>query len=121
MKTIALIAASILLSYAILSIAKAALPSSVPTAVVKFRDLDSTRPAGKEELYRRLMRAARAVCSPVNPNGTNLKPLVTPEYEACIDKALSGAVARFNRPEFTDYVAARIPKSTVGGVQLATR
>jgi UrcA family protein len=121
MKTITLITTSILLSYSILSAAKAAPPSDVPSAIVKFRDLDTTRPAGEEELYRRLIRAARAVCGPVDPNGAVVKALVTPEYEACIDQALSGAVARFNRPEFTDYVAARTPKAALAGVQLATR
>ena len=64
MKAIILISTSLVLSGSILSTAKAAPSSDVPTAVVKLRDLDITHAAGKAELYRRLMRAARAVCSP---------------------------------------------------------
>jgi UrcA family protein len=78
MKSITLITTALIISGSFLSVAEAAPPSDVPTAVVKFRDLDTTRPAGKEELYRRLTRAARAVCSPVDPNGYVVKPLLTP-------------------------------------------
>ena len=118
MKSIILITTSLIVSGSILSTAKAAAPAGVPTAVVKFHDLDITRPAGKEELYRRLMRAARTVCG---PGRWPEKALITPQYEACIDQAVSGAVARFNRTEFTDYVAAQTPKATNAVERLARR
>jgi UrcA family protein len=122
MKTIALITAALVLSGSILSAAKAAPPSDVATAVVKFGDLDTTRPAGKEELYRRFARAARSTCRSLDPSDASTKWLASrAQYEACINQALEGAVARFNRPDFTEYVAARTGKSTSAGVRLADR
>ena len=120
MKTITLITTALLLCGSILSAAKAAPPSDVPTAVVKFGDLDTTHPAGKDELYRRLRRAAQDVCSPLQ-GAFGSRALVTPQYEACIDQALSAAVARVNRPDFTDYVATRTGKPAGGVTRLATR
>jgi len=78
MKAIALIAITLILCGSILSVAEAAPPSDVPTAVVKFGDLDTTHPAGKEELYRRLSRAAQAVCSPLE-GAFGSRALVTPQ------------------------------------------
>jgi len=120
MKTFTLITTAFILSGSILCSVKAAVPSDVPTAVVKFGDLDTTRPAGKQELYRRLSKAAQAVCSPMD-GAFGFRALVTPQYEACVDKALTGAVARINRPEFTDYVASRTQKSDHAGIRLAAR
>jgi UrcA family protein len=120
MKSITLITTAFLLSGSILSVVQAAPPSDVPTAVVKFGDLDANRPAGKEELYRRLSRAARSVCRSLDPNesgATNLH--LIPLYKTCIDQAVSGAVAQINRPDFADYVAARIATPGRAGIQLA--
>jgi UrcA family protein len=104
MKVVALYFAWIIFSVSIHSVAKAASTSDVPTAAaVKLRDLEITRPAGKQDLYRRLIRAARAACS---PGGWPDKAGVTPQHEECVDQAVSDAVARFNRAEFSDYVAA---------------
>jgi hypothetical protein len=47
MKSFTFIATALVLSGPILSVAKAAPPSDVATAVVKFDDLDANRPAGK--------------------------------------------------------------------------
>jgi len=110
MKTIALITGVLIVSMSMLSTAEAAPPSDVPAAIDKLRDLDITRPAGKQDLYRRLIRAARAVCSPGDwPD----KARVTPEYEECVDEAVSDVVARFNRAEFSDYVAAQSARNRV--------
>jgi UrcA family protein len=122
MKSFTLIATALVLSGSILSVAKAAQPSDAPTTVVKFGDLDAKRPAGKEELYRRLTRAAHSVCRALDPNesgATNLQ--LIPVYKSCIDQAVSGAVAKINLPEFTDYVAARTQKPVSTGMQLAAR
>jgi UrcA family protein len=120
MKTFTLITTAIILSSSVLSVAKASTPSDVPTATVKFGDLDMNHPAGKEELYRRLSRAARAVCSPLE-GVSGSRAMVIPQYNACIDQALSGAVAQINRPEFTDYVATRTHKSISADTRLAAR
>jgi len=121
MKTFTLITTALVLGGSILSLANAAPPSDVPTAVVKFGDLDATRPAGKEELYRRLTRAARSVCSSLDPSDSAAKRDVEPLYKACIDQAVSRSVAQINRPEFTDYVASRTQKPVKFGIQLADR
>ncbi len=120
MKTFTLTTFLLFLSGSILSVSEAAPPSDVPTAVVKFRELDTAHPAGKEELYRRLYRAAHEVCSPLE-GAFGSRALVTPQYEACINQALSGAVARINRPDFTDYVATRTQKSAGADTRLANR
>ena len=121
MKIIALLASTILLSCSILSAAKAAPPSDPATAVVKFGDLDATRPAGKEALYRRLTRAARVVCRSLEPSDSVTKTLLIAPYKACLEHAVFGAVAQIARPEFTDYVSARMPSSAKADIQLAAR
>jgi len=121
MKSFTLITTALLLSGSILCVAEAAPPSDAPTAVVKFADLDATRPAGKQELYRRLTRAARSVCRSLDPSESGAKLQFTPLYKACIDQAVSGAVANINLPEFTDYVASRMHKPAGTGIQLAAR
>jgi UrcA family protein len=122
MKPVTFIITAVVLSGSILAVAQAAPPSDVPTAVVKFGDLDATRPAGKEELYRRLTRAARSVCRSLDPSESGAKKFqLTPLYKACIDQAVSGAVAQINRPDFTNYVAAQLPKVANAHLHLADR
>ena len=121
MKTITLITTALILSGSIISAAKAASPSDVPSAVVKFGDIDTNRSAGKEELYRRLTQAARGVCRSLDPSESGLKLALTTKYKACIDQAMSSAVAKINRPDFSDYVASRLAKATNTGIQLAAR
>jgi UrcA family protein len=121
MKTITLITTALFLSGSTLSVAEAAAPSDVPTAVVKFGDLDTIGLAGKAELYRRLTQAAREVCRSLDPSQSGPKMLVRPLYKGCINQAVSGAVAKINRPEFTDYVASRMPKPASAGIQFAAR
>jgi UrcA family protein len=119
MKKFALITTALVLSGSIFSIAQAAPPSDVPTAVVKFGDLDTTGSAGKEQLYRRLTQAAHAVCRSLDPSGSVAR--LAPLYKACIDQAVSGAVAKIDRADFTDYVAMRTAKPARAGIQLASR
>lgn len=121
MKSFTLITAAFVLSGSMLSVANASPPSDVPTAVVKFGDLDANRPAGKEELYRRLTQAARSVCRSLDPSESAAKWATAPMYKACIDQAVSGAVTKINSAEFTDYVASRTQKPTRTGIQLASR
>jgi|HubBroStandDraft_2_1064218.scaffolds.fasta_scaffold134423_2 UrcA family protein len=121
MKSFTLITTAFVLSCSILSVATAAPPSDIPNALVKFGDVDTARPAGKEELYRRLTRAARTVCHSLDPSesGTNL--MLIPLHKACIDQAISGAVAKINLPDFTDYVASRMQKPANSAARLAAR
>jgi UrcA family protein len=96
MKTITFIATTVILFASVLSVAKAAPPSDLPTAVVKFGDLDATYPAGQEELYRRLSRAVRTVCSPLQEAPGSIA-VGKSRNTACIDRADSDALARINR------------------------
>ncbi len=121
MKTITLITSALLLSASILSVAQAAAPSDVATAVVKFGELDVNSTAGKQQLYRRLNQAAHTVCRALDPNESGAKYLSAPRYKACIEQAVSGATAKIDRPEFSAYVASRMPKATSSAIQLAAR
>jgi UrcA family protein len=121
MKSLTLVTAALVLSGSILSVANASPPSDVPTAVVKFGDLDATRPAGKEELYRRLTQAAHTVCRSLEPGDSRANLQLIPLYKACIDQAVSGAVVQINLPDFTDYVASRMPKPASTAIKLAAR
>jgi UrcA family protein len=121
MKTITLITTALLLSGSTLSVAEAAAPSDVPTAIVKFGDLDTIGLAGKIELYRRLTQAAREVCRSLDLSESVVNMPVMRLYKGCIYQAVSGAVAKINRPDFTDYVASRMPKAASTGIQLAAR
>jgi UrcA family protein len=121
MKKFTLITTALVLSGSFLSVANASTPSDVPTAVVKFGDLDATRLAGKEELYRRLTGAAHSVCRSLDPSVSGARLQGIAPYKACIDQAISGAVAKINLPEFADYVASRTQKPAVTVIQLAAR
>jgi UrcA family protein len=105
----------------IICVANAAPPSDLPTAIVKFEDLDMVGQAGKQELDHRLSRAARTVCHALDPSESASKLQVTSLYKACIEQAVSGATAQINRADFTDYVAAKMSKPASSGVWLASR
>jgi UrcA family protein len=65
---------------------------SVPTRVVHFDDLDISKPAGAQKLYRRIEAAARQVCE------SNVKSdLRTMSREhACYQQAIDNAVRAVN-------------------------
>jgi UrcA family protein len=120
MKKFTLIATTFVLCGSLLSIAEAGPLSVIPTAVVKVADLDIAAPAGKKELYRRVSRAARAVCSAFEPE-SGLRVSLTHLHEACVDKAVAGAVAQINRADFTGYVATLTHKPVGAEVRLAAQ
>jgi UrcA family protein len=70
-------------------------PNDVRRQVVRFAELDLTRPAGAEELYRRIQRAAREVCQIDGWRG----------YASmeCINSAIARAVAAVNTPLLTAH------------------
>lgn len=65
---------------------------------VNFAGLDVSTEAGAAQLYRQLKLAARDVCEPAN--GKSLAQ--QQHFHACIDTALSNAVAAVNRPLLTN-------------------
>lgn len=82
----------------------AAYGEEVPKSLtVQFADLDLNKDAGLARLFDRLKGAAERVCS-VHSGGTTLRD--QQQYAACVDFALSNAVARVDRPELTEYVVS---------------
>ena len=80
----------------------AAAPSkNVRTEVVKFDDLDLTRPAGAQELYRRIEQAAREVCEPRGPDYYGLNPDTT-----CRKSAVAVAIRQVGAPLLTEQHGA---------------
>jgi UrcA family protein len=60
------------------------------TTVVRYTDLDPSRPADARRLYDRIKRAARAVCD--NDPSSDLERLR--EYEKCLGQAVTEAVEK---------------------------
>jgi UrcA family protein len=76
----------------------AAPPNNVPAEVVKFADLDLTRPAGAEELYRRIRHAARDVCEPLNADHYDFYA-----DTACSKSAIARAIRDVGAPLLTEH------------------
>lgn len=71
---------------------------------VQFADLDLSKDAGAATLFNRIKGAALKVCS-AHSSGTTLRD--KQQHAACVEFALSNAVARVDRPELTEYVTSR--------------
>jgi|HubBroStandDraft_1064217.scaffolds.fasta_scaffold793267_1 UrcA family protein len=121
MKTIAIILATAALNLSVLSVAQASSSDEIPSVTVRFADLDLTRSAGLSSLYTRLSQAAKSVCREVGPDSAR-GVLVQQRYQACLDQAIKGAVAKIDLPAFTDYVALKTgsPASSTG-IKLAAK
>jgi len=115
MKTIAIILATAALNLSVVSLAQASGSDEIPSVTVRFGDLDLTRSDGLSSLYTRLSQAAKSVCREMGPDSE--KGLrVHQRYQACLDQAVKGAVAKIDQPAFTDYVARKTtsPASSTG-------
>ncbi len=91
-----------LLGMAVLAAGLAGNPASAATdvegakrTVVKFADLDLSRPQDARRLYGRIKYAARQVCD--NDPMSDLRLLQI--YETCLRKAVTDAVARVQSPQ----------------------
>jgi UrcA family protein len=83
--------------------AHAAPPQDVPSIVVHFGDLDLARSEGVTVLYQRLRSAAETLCAPLDDRGVARHM----SFKACVQSAMSTAVARVDRPALTAYYEAR--------------
>jgi UrcA family protein len=72
--------------------------------VVRFADLDLTRPAGAQQLYRRIERAAHEVCAAYGPGGYD---------RSCADAAIARAVAEVGAPLLTAHQQALAHRQTL--------
>lgn len=70
----------------------------VKTQAVSYADLDLSKPAGAQTLYKRIKAAARHVCGPVDQY-----TFVTPPaaFRECFEKAVADAVSQVDRPSLT--------------------
>ena len=66
------------------------------TEIVKFQDLDVNKPAGVEELYRRIHSAARRVCSETDK-------MQQFRESACAKGAEAHSIGSLNMPLLTEY------------------
>lgn len=66
------------------------------SVAVSYADLDLSKRAGAETLYRRIRKAARAVCEP-----GSLSPGRMGVWRDCIEEAVANAVVSINRPTLT--------------------
>jgi UrcA family protein len=72
--------------------------SNVKSQTVSFADLDLSKPAGAQTLYKRIQKAARHVCGP-----TDKYTYITPRkaFRECYEAAVADAVAQVDRPSLT--------------------
>jgi UrcA family protein len=78
---------------------------TVRQKTVSFRDLNVSNPEGAAVLYKRIKSAASEVC------GTWDSFSQRPAVMACIDEAVSRAVAQVNRPMLTSLHQAKTGKA----------
>jgi UrcA family protein len=83
--------------------AYAAPPQNVPSVVVHFADLDLSRSEGARVLYQRLKGAAETVCAPLE----NRDLARHMKFKACVQSAISTAVAKVDQPTLAAYYEAK--------------
>jgi UrcA family protein len=88
------LAAAILGALACTTVCTAAEPTIPPQTTVKFADLKVSSPDGAAALYGRIHRAARQVCDRLD--GRDL--ISKARMDACVQKAIAGAVAKVDQP-----------------------
>jgi UrcA family protein len=99
------------LAASVLSLCTFAAQADAPTeenhsVTVQFADLDLDRQPGIAKLYFRIKSAAKRVCD----SQANERLATRQTYDVCVERAVSAAVARINRPLLTSYVVQRSGK-----------
>jgi UrcA family protein len=77
--------------------------SEPPQRSVRTGDLDLTKPADTERLYRRISFAAHRVCD--NFDGRSLSEHAL--FIKCVDESIANTVAKVDLPALTQYAEAR--------------
>jgi UrcA family protein len=85
------------------SSAFAAEPGQTPEQKVSYADLDLTRAESIAPLYRRIHSAAENVCAPFESRELARRT----HWRACVESAISRAIAQINVPALTAYADAR--------------
>ncbi len=113
-----IVAASLLALSGIGATAQAHEPTTAPTtqwavtSPVRYSDLDISTAKGAKTLYLRIRYAAETLCQSAATWGKK-------EGEACVNKAVTDAVAGVNAPRLTEYSQLRSKGDKAGLVQLA--
>jgi UrcA family protein len=83
---------------------------AIPSATVRYSDLNLTSADGVRVLYQRLQAASRQVCRAYE--GQEMAQLT--RWQTCYTHALDGAVAQLNLPALTSAHAKGEPRLHVG-------
>lgn len=92
-------------------------PDTPKSLTVQFADLDLSKPEGAATLFGRMRSAAQNVCR-AHQGGTTLRDKQS--HEACVEFALSNAVAKVDRPVLTKYVVSRSSGKRKAPIQVAS-
>ena len=84
--------------------------------VVRFADVDLSRIDGAITVYGRIRQAADAVCESLDSRALGLME----KHRACVNQAITDAVAGINRPLLSQYHQLRTKGDKAGLVQLAS-
>ncbi len=76
---------------------------AAPTRVVAFADLDLSKPAGVQTLYRRIQAAARTVCE----ISVGSEKYLLGAEQSCIERAVNEAVKNVQSTALVDMNAGR--------------
>jgi UrcA family protein len=85
----------------------AATPENPPSVVVKFSDQDLNTAAGVNEVYRRIVRAARQVCPDMSFQDLSLQRRIA----ECREQAVSQAVRKIDNAQLAALYAAHSKNS----------
>jgi UrcA family protein len=91
--------------------------TEVPTATVRYADLDLNTHNGVKQLYRRIQIAAIEVCRSTEPLGSLL---ASEAHQACLHNAIGGAVRSVAAPTLTQYYRERDPLASGAGWLVST-
>jgi UrcA family protein len=104
----ALVGIAALAAVATVNLASAAPEGDEPqSVVVRYADLDPSRPEDARRLYSRIKRAARKVC--YNSPSSNLDRLII--YEECLEQAITAAVDKVRSEQVSAILRAHNPRA----------
>jgi UrcA family protein len=105
------IAAAFALGTCLIANTAAAKDPTLNQVTVSYADLDLSKPAGAQALYKRIRAAASKVCTP--------RVTISPIYRGrsfvkCYDEVMASAVAQVNRPVLTALYKEKTAKTARG-------
>lgn len=84
--------------------------------IVRYADLDLSKPAGAAQLYHRLQNAAEAVCSSLESRELARKSM----FRNCVSESMEGAVTQVNRPSLSTFYRGKFPEQKSAAVEIAS-